>query len=329
MTTVYSFLCGFLAALFLTVLFMRLLLPILRRRHVGQRILEIGPSWHSVKEGTPTMGGLSFLGGILLSVMIAYILLIKVTSTLFLRPLIFAFLYALLTAFVGLIDDLTKFRKKQNEGLTPSQKIVLQIAFAAAYLALLRIYGYIDTAFYIPYFNTVVDFGLSYYFFALILCVGTVNCVNLTDGIDGLCSTVTLIVGAFFALAAATLSNESTLVLSAAIMGGCLAFLFFNRHPAKVFMGDTGSLFLGGTVVGCAFTLDSPLLLLIVGLPYLFEGVSVILQVGYYKLTKKRLFRMAPFHHHLEKCGWSEGRIVTAFALGTVLLGFLAFFGVK
>ncbi len=329
MKSVYLFLVGFPSALILTLLFMRCLLPMLRRRHLGQKILEIGPAWHRSKEGTPTMGGLSFVFAIFLSVIISYILLYNVTSTLFLRPLIFAFLYAFSNALVGMIDDLTKFRKKQNEGLTPSQKMLLQITFAVAYLALLRIYGYIDTAFYIPYFNTVVDFGFSYYFFALLLCVGTVNCVNLTDGVDGLCSTVTLVVGAFFALAASLMENESTLILAAALMGGCLGFLFFNRHPAGVFMGDTGSLFLGGTVVGCAFTLDSPLLLLIVGFVYIFEGISVILQVAYYKITKKRLFRMAPFHHHLEKCGWTENRIVTAFLLDTLVLSAAAFFGVR
>jgi phospho-N-acetylmuramoyl-pentapeptide-transferase len=328
MSFVFLFLLTFLLTFVLTVTLTRILLPFLRRHHVGQRILEIGPAWHRPKEGTPTMGGAAFILAAALSLLVAGGLLAQELPSLFWRPLLFSFLYALANASVGILDDLTKFRKSQNEGLTPSEKLVLQITFAAAYIALLRIYGYIDTSLYIPYFDTVLELGYGYYILAILLSVGVVNFVNLSDGIDGLAATTSMIVAAFFVGAATYLTEPTALLFGTAMMGAALGFLLFNRHPARIFMGDTGSLFLGAMAVGCAFLIGNPLIVLVAGLVYLLEGVSVVLQVGWFKISGKRLFRMAPFHHHLEKCGWGETRIVLFFSLLALLGVVLAIFGI-
>ena len=329
MPSVFLFLLTFALTLVLTVTLIRILLPILKRRHIGQKILEIGPAWHNPKEGTPTMGGISFVIASLLAILIAGALLSGALPPLFWRPLLFTFLYALCNAAIGLIDDMTKFQRAQNEGLTPAQKLVLQISLSALYLTLLRIYGYIDTSIYIPYLDTVWELGLLFYPLAIILSVGMVNCVNLSDGIDGLASSTALIYAAFFAIAAVLLSEQTAMLLATTMMGACLGFLFFNRHPAHLFMGDTGSLFLGGMAVGCGFLIGNPLLIIVAGAIYVFEGISVLLQVFYYKLTKKRLFLMAPFHHHLEKCGYSENKIVLLFSLAASLFAALAAFGLQ
>ncbi len=328
MSYVLFFLLTFSLTFVLTVTATRVLLPVLRRHHVGQRILEIGPAWHKTKEGTPTMGGLAFILATSLSLLIAGGLYARSLPAMFWRPLLLTFLYALANATVGIADDMTKFRRKQNEGLTPSQKLILQVTFTAAYLFLLRLYGHIDTDLYIPFLDTVWEMGGLYYAIALFLSVGIVNCVNLSDGVDGLCSSVSLILGAFFAIAATRLGEGTALLAATAMVGASLGFLLFNRHPARIFMGDTGSLFLGSLAVGCAFLLGNPLILLIAGGLFVFEGVSVVLQVLYYKLTKKRLFRMAPFHHHLEKCGWRENSIVLLFLCIGLVLAVLALMGV-
>ena len=274
------------------------------------------------------MGGVAFILAAILALLVSGGLLSKELPILFWRPLLFSFLYALANAAVGMLDDLTKFRKAQNEGLTPTEKLILQFTFSAAYIALLRIYGYIDTSLYIPFVNTVVELGYGYYIFAILLSTGVVNFVNLSDGIDGLASTTSLIVSAFFVAMATYLSEATALLTATATMGACLGFLLFNRHPAKIFMGDTGSLFLGAMLVGCAFLLGNPLIVLVAGGVYLLEGASVILQVGWFKISGKRLFRMAPFHHHLEKCNWSETKIVLLFALLSLIGAVLAAFGI-
>lgn len=320
MSFVLLFSLTFLLTFVLTVTMTRLLLPLLTRHHVGQRILDIGPAWHRAKEGTPTMGGLAFVGAVLLALLVSGALYAEHMPVLFWRPLLLTLLYALANAAVGIIDDLTKFRREQNEGLTPAQKLVLQVSFAAAYIALMRLYGHIDSTVYIPYFNVVWELGAFYYPLAVLLAVGMVNCVNLADGIDGLCSSVSLILGAFFVIAATLLTEGTVLLAATAIVGAALGFLIFNRHPARIFMGDTGSLFFGAMAVGCGFLLQNPLILLIAGGVFVFEGISVVLQVLWYKTTGRRLFLMAPFHHHLEKRGMSETGIVLLFVLSAVLL---------
>ena len=188
--------------------------------------------------------------------------------------------------------------------------------------------GALNTELYIPFADTVIDLGILYYIFALVLICGMFNSVNLNDGIDGLCSTLSATVGGFFALAAFMCNSPETSVLAGACIGGCLGFLVYNFYPARVFMGDTGSLFLGGLLVGMAFMLNNPLIIVVCGFVYIFETISVMIQVGYFKLTHgKRFFKMAPIHHHFEKCGWSEIKVVTVFSLVTLALCIISVFG--
>ena len=229
-------------------------------------------------------------------------------------------IYALGNALVGAIDDLTKFKNKENQGLTPRQKLVLQTTLATAYLAMLYLYGAIETTILIPFLSRPIELGSAYYFFALLLLVGIVNCANLTDGIDGLATSEAAILSGFFAIAAALSASLSALTVSGAVFGGALAFLIFNYYPARIFMGDTGSLFFGAILAGCAFLLGQPLLIALGGSLYLLEGLSVILQVTYYKLTHgKRLFLMAPLHHHLERRGFSETQICVMAIIATLI----------
>lgn len=314
----------------LTVIISRFLIPVLRSHKMGQRILDIGPRWHKSKEGTPTMGGLAFI--IALSVVgaagAAYIAITGGIDAAL--PLIYTLAYALLNAGIGAIDDSAKLRKKQNEGLTAPQKYLLQLVAAASYLLALRLSGCIDTTLYFPFFDAAIELGVFYYVVALVLLTGVVNAVNLTDGIDGLASMVTCVLGVFFTLAAFFRydSDGPLSLLGALIIGGTLGFLVYNYHPARVFMGDTGSLYLGALVIGGGFMLQNPLIILLAGLVYIIETASVILQVTYFKLTHgKRLFKMSPIHHHFEKCGWSELKIVYVFTAACALACAGAWFG--
>jgi phospho-N-acetylmuramoyl-pentapeptide-transferase len=192
---------------------------------------------------------------------------------------------------------------------------------------LLKLLGHIDTVLHIPFTQIEVELGIVYYVFAVILIVGIVNSVNLTDGLDGLASTVTLVVAVFFAAIALTYLVPSLSLISACLIGAMCGFLIYNHHPAKVFMGDTGSLFLGGAVVGCAFIINEPMIILAAGGIYVFEAVSVILQVFWFKTFHKRIFKCAPVHHHFEQCGWSEVKVVCVFSCVTALLCALSWFG--
>ncbi len=316
---------AFVAALVLG----RLLIPLLRRLKAGQAIREDGPSWHNTKAGTPTMGGVIFIGAAAVVVVVAGWPQMLEGHLEHLFVLGFSLVYGV----IGFLDDYVKVKKKRNLGLTALQKFALQLAAAACYLALLRWSGHLTNDLYIPFANVTVPVNwVVYMVFAMFVIVGCVNAVNLTDGIDGLAAGVTMPVMAFFAVIAAVWSifERTTIALvPAALFGGLGGFLAYNFHPAKVFMGDTGSLFLGAAVCGLAFALDMPLILLLVGLIYIVETLSVILQVGYFKLTHgKRLFKMAPIHHHFEMNGWSEVKIFTVFTLITLVCCVAAFFGV-
>ena len=312
---------------FLTVLLCRRTIPVLMRKKLGQRILEIGPRWHKNKEGTPTMGGICFIPPIIFTSVFVLLFLRSSITKSELRLLLITLAYAISNALVGLIDDLTKFKKQQNKGLTPRQKLVLQTTLSTAYLALLHLYGALTTVVQIPFFGRSIDLGASYYLLALLLLVGVVNCANLTDGIDGLATGEAAILSGFFAVAAVISLSDSALLLSGAVFGGALAFLVFNYHPARIFMGDTGSLFFGAVLSGCAFLLGNPLLIILSGMLYFLEGISVILQVVYFKLTRgKRLFLMAPLHHHFERRGWSEVKVVAVFSLASIVFCTAAFF---
>ncbi|MBE6668171.1 MAG: phospho-N-acetylmuramoyl-pentapeptide-transferase [Ruminococcaceae bacterium] len=312
----------------LTAILTYFIIPILKGKKVRQHILEVGPRWHSKKEGTPTMGGIGFIIAILVSLLGMSFWYVANGRQSELIPLALTLMLAVLNGMIGFFDDFCKLMKKQNQGLKAYQKSALQLIVAILYIFVMKKCGYIDTTLHIPFADITVELGIVYYLFAILTIVGIVNSVNLTDGIDGLAGSVTFIVFCFFALIGLIkLGDSSTSLLSAALMGGMLGFLLHNLNPARVFMGDTGSLFLGGAVVGTAFMVGSPIIVFIVGGIYLLESVSVILQVGSFKLRNKRIFKMAPIHHHFEKCGWRENKIVAVFGFVTVMLCVIGWFG--
>ena len=311
-----------------TWLILRKLIPFLKSKKIGQKIYDIGPRWHKGKEGTPIMGGLGFIIATLLGLAVITGVYIYFGRASELLGVWLTLALALLNGLIGFFDDYTKLIKKQNQGFLAWQKLLLQIIVATAYLWAMSACGFIDTALEIPYFDIEIDLGIFYYFLAVLFIAGMVNSVNLTDGIDGLCSSVSAVVGAFFAVVAFIMLRPELAVFPATVIGGTVGFLMYNFYPAKIFMGDTGSLYLGGAVVGMAFLINEPLIILLAGIIYLVEVASVILQVGYFKLTHgKRIFKMAPIHHHFEKCGWSEVKIVGVFTLITAVACVIAYFG--
>ena len=304
----------------------RVILPALRRLKAGQEIREVGPKWHASKSGTPTMGGLMFITGTLLSILVAGWPAMMAGDW----THIYVFLFALVFGVIGFLDDYEKVKRHQNLGLTAIQKFLLQLAAAILFLMLMRYEGLLSPHLYVPFLHISIPMSWPLYMvFAAFVIVGTVNAVNITDGLDGLSTSVSIPVALFFVSAATWWGYIQLGIFAAALLGGLLAFLLFNAHPAKVFMGDTGSLFLGGAVAGMAFAFDMPLILLLVGMIYIIETLSDILQIGYFKLTHgKRIFKMAPIHHHFEMCGWSEIKIVTVFTAVSTLFCVLALFGV-
>ncbi len=303
--------CAFLAFA-VTALSGFWLVPALRKLKFGQTILDIGPSWHKNKEGTPTMGGIMFAIGILLAGVAAFWFLKDCDVT---EKIRFAsgLLMAVGYGFLGFIDDYMKVVRHQNEGLTAKQKFIGQVLLAIVFLFGLSLSGTLSTVLQIPFIGQI-DLGIFYYPLAVFIIVGASNAVNLTDGIDGLCTSVTFVCACGFLVMAAILEHSGVTYLAAALAGGCLGFFLWNAHPAKVFMGDTGSLFLGGMVCAMAFGLNYPVILLFAGIVYVLETLSDIIQIGSYKLTHKRVFKMAPIHHHFEMCGWSEWKIVFVFS---------------
>ena len=301
-----------------------LLLPVLRALKAGQSIREIGPTWHNNKAGTPMMGGLMFIFG-------AIILLVANAFFMEEHTVFFVLALALCFGFVGFLDDFTKIKFKRNLGLTSIQKALLQMAVSALFLYAMWKSGSMSTDLYIPFVDVSFELHpIVYIFFAMFVMVGCVNAVNLTDGVDGLCASVTVPVMVFFTAAAIGMERFDLALMPAALVGGLIAYLFFNWYPAKVFMGDTGSLFLGGAVCALAFALEMPLVLILVGFVYICETLSVILQVGYFKLTHgKRLFKMSPIHHHFEMCGWKEVKICLVFSGISTLMCLLAWLGIS
>ena len=302
----------------------RLLLPVLRALKAGQSIRELGPTWHNNKAGTPMMGGLMFIFASVICLLICIPSMTEYTA-------FYALLPALCFGFVGFLDDYTKIRYHRNLGLTAWQKVSLQLIVSVLFLYLLYKEGSLSCNLYIPFANvSVAIHPMVYLFFAMFVMVGCVNAVNLTDGVDGLSSSVTIPALIFFAAAAVSMGKLDLALLPASLVGGLIAYLFYNWHPAKVFMGDTGSLFLGGVVCALAFALDMPLILILVGFVYIVETMSDILQVGYFKLTHgKPLFKMAPIHHHFEMCGWKEEKIVLVFSAVSTIMCILAWFGIS
>ncbi len=297
------------------------IIPFLRRLKFGQSIREDGPTWHAKKQGTPTMGGIMFILGIAAAVPFA---LHKSGSSDEKYGIIFSCLTALLFGFVGFIDDFIKVTKKQNLGVTVKQKLFLQFAAAIAFTVSMGMSGLLSSWIDIPFTKLGFDIGFAIYPLTVIALVGIVNAVNITDGLDGLASGVTWVVGMFFILASSVFRLEGYAIISAALTASMLGFLVWNFHPAKVFMGDVGSLFLGGLIGSLCFALRMPLIFIVVGIVYMIDILSDVIQVLHYKRTKRRVFLMAPIHHHFEKKGWSEVRIV----LTSVILTFVASAGV-
>ena len=322
---VIAFLVVTLTVFALTVVFLRILIPILRSHKVGQKILDIGPRWHKSKEGTPIMGGLAFILATLLVAAVFFIVKGLGKEAQNYLPLAITLAFAVANGAIGFADDYCKLIKKQNEGLTEKQKLFLQIVIASAYVCVMAYTGNLPTLWRIPFTNLSMELGWFCYPVSIILLVGVINGANFTDGIDGLASCVTCVIGGFLAVAAFVLHNEGMAVLAGILIGATLGFLIYNFHPAKVFMGDTGSLFLGALVMGGAFAMKSPLIGLVVSAVFIIEMLSSLLQRVYFKLTHgKRLFRMAPIHHHLEKCGWRENKIVAVFSAAELLFCIVA-----
>ena len=303
----------------------RWMIPFLHKLKYGQTILDIGPAWHKKKQGTPTMGGFMFIIGITVAVIVAFFTMAGSSPSQFSAEqwinnvrFFAGLVMALAFAFLGFVDDYIKVVKKRNLGLTASQKFSLQIVIAVCYLVTVYLAGDNGTTLVIPFLGQW-DLGLLYYPLMLFVIVGFVNAVNLTDGIDGLASSVTFVVAIGFMVVAGILGYAGMGLLATATAGGCIGFLLWNMNPAKVFMGDTGSLFLGGLVVALAFGVGLPIFLLLMGIIYLIEAFSVILQVISFKTTGKRIFKMSPIHHHFEMSGWSENKIVLVFSSITLI----------
>ena len=322
-----TFAIGAVAVFALTVAAERILIPILRSHKLGQRILDIGPRWHKSKEGTPIMGGLGFILAALIVMAVFFVVRGIQGCGADYIPLALTLGLAVGNGAIGFVDDYCKLVKKQNEGLTWKQKLFLQLALATAYVVVMAYTGNLSTSVNLPFTDRTLYLGWGVYPLSVILLAGVTNGGNITDGVDGLASSVTFVIGAFFAVWAFSMRNEQVGAVGAILIGASLGFLVYNFHPAKVFMGDTGSLFFGSLVIGTAFMMREPIVGLIVAAVFILEMLSSLLQVVYFRLTHgKRLFKMAPVHHHFEQCGWGENRIVLSFSLAEAAFCILAWF---
>ena len=319
---------SFAVSLVVTAALGFVLIPVLHKLKFGQNILtDIGPAWHAKKQGTPTMGGIMFIIGTIFTTALTLIICSVAGFAPFsdmaelknqqITRLVSGILMAFCFALVGFADDYIKVVKKRNLGLTEIQKTIPQVLIIAAYLGGLIISK--STAMFIPFYGKVaLDSVPGIIFFVLFgVCViyGCINAVNFTDGVDGLCGGVTIPVGAAFAVIGILMKTTSVGILGAALCGACVGYYIWNRYPAKVMMGDTGSMFLGGIIVALAYAVECPLILLPIGIVYVIEALSDVIQIGSIKIRHKKVFKMAPIHHHFEMCGWSEMKIVRVFTL--------------
>ena len=345
MNTIVNVIISVVLSFLISALLGFVVVPYLHKLKFGQTILDIGPDWHKNKQGTPTMGGIMFIIATVLTAIIVFALNAilgkdvvgmgsPVADTLKVK-LYAGIILALGFGLIGFADDYIKVAKKQNEGLTVIQKTLFQLALSAAYIITLCLTG--DQFMFIP-FKGNVGYGSPIIFavFTVIVIYATVNAVNFTDGVDGLCASVTVTAALSFAVMAALRHYMGASLLACALLGACAGYLIWNWHPAKCFMGDTGSMFLGGMIVALAYAIDCPLILLVAGFVYVIEGLSDVIQIGYFKITKriarrtdpkatgKRLLKMAPIHHHFEKSGWSEVKIVIVFSLVNLAAGVIA-----
>ena len=328
-----SLILAFLISFAVAVAVGKVYIPWLRKIKAGQEIKTNGPTWHMGKTGTPTMGGVIFIAGITVACL-----------SVGFKPMldgdfahIFVLLFALVFGAIGFLDDWEKLRKKTNLGLSAKAKFLLQLVAALAFVLLLRKLGYIRTTLYVPFWNVELYIPEALYFaLAAFIIVGTVNAVNITDGVDGLATGTSLPV-CFFFVTVTFYAGQRYLamgIFASAMLGGLMGFLVYNFNPATVFMGDTGSLFLGGAIAALAFTYDMPLILITLGIVYIWETLSDIIQVTYFKLTHgKRVFKMAPFHHHLEMGGWtgkkwSEKELFVLFTSVSLVFAIISFVGI-
>ncbi len=293
-------------------------LPVLRKLKFGQTVRDDGPQSHLQKNGTPTMGGIIFIG----STVIASIVAMFFTKGIIFY-ILFSIAFMLLFGLVGFVDDYIKVVKKRSMGLDAKQKIIMQLIFSAVLAFIQLKTSPLGSGIRVPFTDIIFDLGIMYVPFLIFVIIAIVNSVNLTDGLDGLASSITVVVSVCLIIIAKLLDNPGVSIFLFALVGGCLGFLRINKYPAKVFMGDTGSMALGGAVAAAAVILNIELLVPLLCFVYFMESVSVILQVGYYKKTKKRIFKMAPIHHHFELCGWHETKVVKVFNIITVLMGIL------
>ena len=303
--------------------------PFMKKISFGQTIRESGPTWHKSKQGTPIMGGVMFILGTLVATVIgiiAYSVYMNnigeggVINNAFLK-LMAGIIATFLFCLVGFVDDYIKAIKKRNLGLNSKQKLIFQFLISAGYLAALYFLG--DTSTAINFYFFELNLGIFYYPIMVLFITFIVNAVNLTDGIDGLCGSVTVVSMLCFSFIALALNQYYTEIYAIAVAGACIGFLIWNLHPAKIFMGDTGSMFLGGAVAVIGMNMRLHIVLVFVALVYVLEALSVVLQVISFKLTKKRIFKMSPIHHHFEMCGWGEYKIVIIFSAVGLLSGVL------
>lgn len=318
----------------LTYLLGFLAIPVLKKLKAGQTTKEIGPIWHKSKTGTPTMGGIFLMFGIVFSLGFSILsifffdkkadfnsLYLKHSDIVRICSSVFC---ALSLGVLGFIDDFIKVINKNNKGITAMQKTIFQLTIVVLYFITLKLNGCLNTMVTIPFIGQI-DFGFFYYIISILGMYGIINAVNLTDGLDGLASSVTAVYAIIFIVITNILKSFGMNIVACSLLGGCLGFLMWNFFPAKVFMGDTGSLFLGGLVASLGFGINEPVLILIVGIIYVIEAMSVVIQVSYFKLTKgKRIFKMSPIHHHFEMSGFSEIKIVILFSIITAIFGLIA-----
>lgn len=312
------------AAWILGALLTKYLIPFLEKKQFRQFVRDEGPESHKKKTGTPSMGGLAIITATIICTVVVALVAQRLTI-----QIVAVLLAMVLFGSIGFIDDYEKAVKKNNLGLSPKQKIIMQLGFSLAFGVFAMFFSGVaigGSEIWIPVFDITVDLGYFYLPFVVFVMVAFSNAVNLTDGLDGLASGVTALVALFMVIGGTTFGFMDQSILFGAVAGGCLGFLMFNKNPAKIFMGDTGSMALGGVLSAGAIIMKLEFLLAIAGLIYVIEALSVVIQVAYYKRTKKRIFKMAPIHHHFELCGMKETKVVImfwGFALLTCALAIL------
>ena len=303
-------------AFFVCVLILPILIPFLHKLKFGQSIRDDGPKWHQKKSGTPTMGGIAFIAAVIIAVL----------STALSKGALLVLFTAVAFGAVGFIDDYIKVVQKRNLGLSAKQKFLLQLLVSVLFIYFGIKFDIVKSDICIPFMKNTVDIGMFIILLSVFIMTGFSNAVNLTDGLDGLAASVTAVCSVIIGIIAAMGKYYDIAIVCAAVFGACIGFLIFNFHPAKVFMGDTGSLFLGGFVSAAAIVMKMPIVLIVLGFVYVMETLSVMIQVAYFKKTGKRFFKMSPIHHHFEMCGWSEVKIVGVFTVVSIICGAIAVF---